>query len=319
MSFLPRRREGHFCMVEEVVRVPLAVGEDLMIQKNRVGSGGRRLCVVTGTHGDELEGQYVCWRLARLLREHPEHLHGTVDIYPALNPLGISTMTRGIPLCDLDMNRTFPGSEQGSMSEYVAARLIQDIAGADACIDIHASNIFLREIPQVRINENAAKRLVPLAKHLNMNLIWIHAAATVLESTLAYSLNALDTPTLVVEMGIGMRLTRSYGDQLITGILSLMASLGMWTAPVMPVAPPIVSSDGCVSFVNAPCPGIFIPAVAHASHVEQGQKLGAVVDPLTGEVCETLTSPAEGLLFTLREYPVVYEGSLIARILGGSV
>ena len=105
----------------------------------------------------------------------------------------------------------------------------------------------------------------------------------------------------------------------ITGILSLMASLGMWTAPVMPVAPPIVSSDGCVSFVNAPCSGIFIPAVAHASHVEQGQELGAVVDPLTGETCETLKSPASGLLFTLREYPVVYEGSLIARILGGGV
>ena len=306
-------------MTQEVVRVPLAVGEDLTIQKNRIGSGGKRLCVVTGTHGDELEGQYVAWRLARLLTQQSRHLHGTVDIYPALNPLGISTMTRGIPLCDLDMNRTFPGSEHGSMSEFVASRLTRDLAGADACIDIHASNIFLREIPQVRINENTAERLVPMAKRLNMNLIWIHAAATVLESTLAHSLNALDTPTLVVEMGVGMRLTRSYGDQLITGILSLMASLGMWDAPVMPVAPPIVSSDGYVSFVNAACPGIFIPAVSHAAHVEKGQELGAVVDPLTGQICETLKSPASGLLFTLREYPVVYEGSLLARILGGGL
>lgn len=306
-------------MIEQVVQVPLAVGEDLMIQKNRLGSGGKRLCIVTGTHGDELEGQYVAWRLARLLKEHSEHLHGTVDIYPALNPLGISTMTRGIPLCDLDMNRTFPGSEHGSMSEFVAHRLVEDMTGADVCIDIHASNIFLREVPQVRINENTAERLVPLAKRLNMGLIWIHAAATVLESTLAHSLNALDTPTLVVEMGVGMRLTRAYGEQLITGILSLMVYLGMWDAPVMPVAPPIVSSDGYVSFVNAACPGIFIPAVDHAAHVEQGQALGAVVDPLTGDICEMLKSPASGLLFTLREYPVVYEGSLIARILGGSL
>lgn len=306
-------------MIEQVVQVPLAVGEDLSIPKNRIGSGGKRLCVVTGTHGDELEGQYVAWRLARLLQEHPEHLQGTVDIYPALNPLGISTMTRGIPLCDLDMNRTFPGSEGGSMSEYVAARIIRDMAGADACVDIHASNIFLREIPQVRVNENTAERLVPLAERLNMDLIWVHAAATVLESTLAHSLNALNTPTLVVEMGIGMRLTRTYGDQLLTGLLSLMAHLGMWTAPVMPVAPPIISSDGHVSFVNAACSGIFIPAVAHAAHVEQGQELGAVVDPLTGDIRETLKSPASGLLFTLREYPVVYEGSLIARILGGSL
>ena len=30
-----------------------------------------------------------------------------------------------------------------------------------------------------------------------------------------------------------------------------------------------------------------------------------------------LMAPADGLLFTLREYPVVYLGSLLARILTG--
>ncbi len=306
-------------MIEQVVRLPLAVGEDLLIQKNRIGSGEKRLCIVTGTHGDELEGQYVAWKLGRILNEHPENLTGTVDIYPALNPLGISTMTRGIPQCDLDMNRTFPGSDRGSQSEYVAWQVVRDIAGADVCIDIHASNIYLREIPQVRININTAQRLVPLAKYLNMNLLWIHAAATVLESTLAHSLNSLDTPTLVVEMGVGMRVTRAYGDQLIEGILALMAHLGMWSAPVMPVTPPMISSDGHVSFINAPCPGIFFPSVEHGAHVTEGQEIGMIADPLTGSVRQVLKSPAFGLLFTLREYPVVYEGSLIARILGGSL
>lgn len=302
-------------MVQEVVRLPLAVGEDLRICKNRLGSGGKRICVVTGTHGDELEGQYVAWRLNRLLMQNPDFLHGTVDIYPAMNPLGISTMTRGIPLCDLDMNRTFPGSENGSMSEYIAARLIQDLQGADACVDIHASNIYLQEIPQVRVNVNTAQRLVPMAKLLNMDFIWVHAAATVLESTLAHSLNALDTPTLVVEMGVGNRLTPAYGDQLLTGLLCLMASLGVWTGPFKQVREPIVSSDHHVSFLNASCPGIFIPSVGHTAKVHQRQELGIIADPLTGEIRQTLYSPTDGLLFTLREYPVVYEGSLIARIL----
>ena len=291
------------------------MGGDRRKKKNRLGSGGKRICVVTGTHGDELEGQYVAWRLNRLLMQNPDFLHGTVDIYPAMNPLGISTMTRGIPLCDLDMNRTFPGSENGSMCEYSAARLIQDLQGADACVDIHASNIYLQEIPQVRVNVNTAQRLVPMAKLLNMDFIWVHAAATVLESTLAHSLNALDTPTLVVEMGVGNRLTPAYGDQLLTGLLCLMASLGVWTGPVKQVREPIVSSDHHVSFLNASCPGIFIPSVGHTAKVHQRQELGIIADPLTGEIRQTLYSPTDGLLFTLREYPVVYEGSLIARIL----
>ena len=305
-------------MVQEIIRLPLAVDEDLRVYKNRLGNGGKRMCIVTGTHGDELEGQYVVWRLNRLLMQNPTFLHGTVDLYPAMNPLGISTMTRGIPLCDLDMNRTFPGSEKGSMSEYIAARLIEDLKGADVCVDIHASNIYLQEIPQVRINVNTAQQLVPMAERLNMDFIWIHAAATVLESTLAHSLNALHTPTLVVEMGVGNRLTPTYGEQLLTGLLSLMASMGIWTGPVEPVREPIVSSDHHVFFLNAPCPGIFIPSVGHSADVYRHQEIGIIADPLTGQIRQTLQSPADGLLFTLREYPVVYEGSLIARILDKS-
>ena len=308
-------------MIEEVVSAHLPVGETLVIQKNRIEGQEphkHRLAIVTGTHGDELEGQYVAFQLARVLKKKLPALCGTVDIYPALNPLGISTIYRGLPGFDLDMNRIFPGSPDETMYEYIAHGIVEDIAGADLCIDIHASNIFLREIPQVRINEISAETLVPLAKHLNMDFLWIHGAATVLESTLAYSLNAIGTPTLVVEMGVGMRITRSYGDQLITGILSVMAKLGMLTEPAPPVAPPIISSDGSVSFVNANTSGIFIPKVQHADRLEQGELIGIIADPLTGTIKEELLSPASGLIFTLREYPVVNEGSLIARILGGT-
>ena len=66
---------------------------------------------MTGTHGDELEGQYVCYELNRRIREGMEHLKGIVEIYPALNPLGIDTITRAVPLFDMDLNRLFPGKK----------------------------------------------------------------------------------------------------------------------------------------------------------------------------------------------------------------
>ena len=65
------------------------------------------------------------------------------------------------------------------MPEYVASKIIEDIKEADMCVDIHSSNIFLMEIPQVRISEQTAEKLVPFAKKLNIDFIWVHAAATV--------------------------------------------------------------------------------------------------------------------------------------------
>lgn len=306
-------------MTTVIASAGLAVNERIEIRRNRItgGSGNKRVCIVTGTHGDELEGQYVCAETARILNENLSKLNGTVDIYPALNPLGIDSITRGIPLFDLDMNRIFPGTSEGTMAESLAADIISDISGADICIDIHSSNIYLKEIPQIRINEISAEELVPYAKMLNCDFIWIHSSATVLESTLAYSLNTTGTKTLVVEMGVGMRITMEYCRQLTAGIFNLLKNLGMWTGDTETVREPIVSGERAVEFVNSGADGIFVPCVEHWVNIKKGDHIGDVIDPVTGKISEYVTAPCDGKIFTLREFPIVYGGSLIARILGG--
>ena len=305
-------------MIKDVVDISLPVDETFRIRKNRIENGSRtkRFSLVTGIHGDELEGQYVAFRINQILRENIYCVDGIVDIYPGMNPLGVDSVTRGIPAFDLDMNRIFPGRSDGDMNEYVASRLIVDIAGSDLVIDIHASNIFLTEIPQIRINEISADRLVPLARKANVDLIWVHGAATVLESTLAYALNDRNTPTLVAEVGVGMRITKEYGDQLTAGILSLLKELGIYSGECPEVREPVISSDpDDVIFLNAPSSGIFIQTAHHGAILEKGEEVGIIVNPLTGDVLSRMVSPERGWLFTIREYPVTDQGSLIARIL----
>ena len=43
--------------------------------------------------------------------------------------------------------------------------------------------------------------------------------------------------------------------------------------------------------------------------------VGRIVNPLTGDVLAEITTPERGILFTIREYPVVDEGSLVGRLL----
>ncbi|MGN0317928.1 MAG: M14 family metallopeptidase [Lachnospira sp.] len=308
-------------MIEEVSSVGLPVDEVLTIKKNRIlpdnpVNNMKRISVVTGIHGDELEGQYVCFELQRRISMQRHCLTGIVDIYPAMNPLGIDSITRGIPAFDLDMNRIFPGNIDGNMTEYIAAQIINDLAGSDCVFDIHASNIYLTEIPQIRINELNKDELVPMAEQANVDLIWVHGANTVLESTLAYSLNSIGTPTLVVEMGVGMRITREYGDQMVDGILNVMKNMGIWQGDVNEVRTPIISDrPDDVSYLNASVGGIFIPVVNHGARLCTGDTIGRIVDPLCGEVLDEVKAPVDGILFTIRDYPVVDEGSLMGRIL----
>ncbi|WP_028902920.1 M14 family metallopeptidase [Prevotella sp. P6B4] len=304
-------------MIKTIVSTELPVDEQFRIRKNVIQHGreGLRFCVVTGTHGDELEGQMVCYELSRMVGEHPELLNGTLEIYPALNPLGIDTIQRGIPNFDLDMNRIFPGDPQGTMAEQTAHAIIEDIKGADMVIDIHSSNLYLRETPQVRINVQDAEWLVPFAEHLGMDFVWVHDAATVLEATLAHSLNSTGTPCLVVEMGVGQRINHKMCQRLVSGILHLMQRMGMWKGEVAASMPRTIICQGdSVTFLNAETSGVFLTEMKCGVHISKGQVLGQIVDPLRGKVLSTVKSPVDGYLFTIRAYPIVYEGSLMARI-----
>lgn len=304
-------------MIETIAAVSLAVNEKLKIQKRRIENGKNktRLSLVTGTHGDELEGQYLAYMLGSYLDEHIENLDGIVDIYPALNPMGIDSITRGIPMFDLDMNRVFPGAKDGTMVEVICSSIVDDISGSDVCVDVHASNIFLKEIPQIRMSVPTADTLLPYAEALNVDFVWVHESATVLESTLAHTLNTRGTKTLVVEMGVGMRITREYCNQLFDGLLNLMKKIGIWNGEVNEVRKPVVSVNREVGFVNSDAAGIFVPCANFGDTVKKGDHIGDVVDPLSSKVVEKVCAVCDGFIFTLREYPVVYGGSLLARIL----
>ncbi len=305
-------------MIKTIVSTALPINERFAIRKNIIknGKGNRRVCIVTGTHGDELEGQMVCYLVAKQLNENLDLLDGTVEIYPALNPLGIDTIQRGIPNFDLDMNRIFPGNPNGTMAEQTAHLIVEDLKGADLVFDIHSSNLYLRETPQVRINVLNEKELVPLAQRLNIDFVWVHDAATVLESTLAHSLNSTGTKCLVAELGVGQRINHKMCNRLTLGIFNLMKDLGMWKGEIQQslISNPIVCKGDNVEFLNAATSGIFITELKCGVVVAEGEEIGQIVEPMTGTVLSRVISPVEGYMFTIRAYPIVYEGSLMARI-----
>lgn len=310
-------------MKEVIYEVELPVGEKLQIFRNRmmpleeINSPGR-LTLVSGTHGDELEGQYICYEVARRIKEHPEYLMGIVDIYPAINPIGIDMAYRNNPMTHMDVNRSFPGNAEGNFTDRMSSTLVESIIGSDICVDLHASDIFVREIPQVRLSEDFADQLLPLAKLTNADMIWMNATATVHESTLAHALNILGVPSLVIEMGQGHQVNRPYGDQIVDGIFNIMCELGMWTGPRPRTQIPAISSDGSVEFIRSEKAGLFLPLTEHNHFVKAGEVIGELLDPFDGTKIKDITAVKSGLLFTQRIYPVVYEGDLLARILTGA-
>ena len=60
---------------------------------------------------------------------------------------------------------------------------------------------------------------------------------------------------------------------------------------------------------------MFLKEVKVGNELKKGQKIGEVRDLYSGKRLEIITSPEDGFLITLRQYPIVYEKEPIATIL----
>ena len=203
------------------------------------------------------------------------------------------------------------------MNEALAAAIVADIKGANACVDIHAPDAYLQEVSQVRVEERFAKTLLPLAQFLNTQLVWVHGSTDPLRSTLAHTLNSKRTRTLVVEMGESLRITEDAGSWLTEGILRLVEHLGGWTGSSVALPSPRLVRGGSVTVVSSEVPGFFLPRIELGTTVRSGQIIGVIADPLEAKVKAEVVAPSEGTVISLRAQPLVYPGTLLARVLGG--
>ena len=314
-------------MIETIARINLMVNEVLKIKKNRLTpdvltGNERRISLVSGIYGDELQGQFVCYEVTRRIKENYKCLKGIVDIYPAINPMAMEAKTREIPGSELDMNELFPGAKSGAIGEYAANCLIEDlVSDADGpktefCLDIHGSNIYLNEILQIRMNDDNIDKLMPYATKLNTDTVWVHPSNQVKGGSLVYELNKRGVVACVTESCSAYRISQTYGNRLVDGIFSLMQYMGIWDGDIPAVKHPMVAFDSHMSYINSETSGIFIPNVKLSERVDAGMKIGKVVDVLTGSDQEIVYAPKSGMVCAIREYPSIEVGSLLARIVG---
>jgi len=297
-----------------VIEVELPSGDTAPVVCRRFGSGATRIVIAAGIRGDAPEGIRVAHRVAAFLEQHEERLQGTVDVYPCANPLAAHRGTRNWPFFDTDLNRLFPGKADGHPPAQVARALCDDIAGARQVIELRGARPAFSEASQaiVRHDHEASAEL---ASHANVAVVWRRAPGPAAPATFAHQF----TGSIVLEGGTGNRLTPGVGNDLADGVLNLMVHLGVVPEANLPfhwaaIRRPIHVTDDSVHRVRAERGGLFMPASAIWSEVEAGGTLGEVVDPLTGQTREVVQSPVAGHILAIRELPVVFPGTMVARV-----
>ncbi|GAB4394277.1 MAG: succinylglutamate desuccinylase/aspartoacylase family protein [Kiloniellaceae bacterium] len=268
---------------------------------------GPSLFVCAALHGDEINGVEIIRRLLRLTAL--KRLQGTLIAVPIVNVLGFLSQSRYLP-DRRDLNRSFPGSAQGSLAGRLARLFLEEIvAKSTHGIDLHTAAIHRDNFPQIRANldDPESERLarafgVPLVINTGFR-----------EGSLREAASGFSVPVIVYEAGEALRFDEACIRAGVKGVVRVMRQLEM-LAPSSRRgrrADPLVIRSS--KWVRAPHSGLLRAATALGSSVRDGQVLGVISDPF-GENEVEVRASIGGVVIGRSNIPLVHEGDALFHI-----
>ena len=114
----------------------------------RAEKDGPVLLLMAGMHGDEINGMEIIRRVIRKKWHKPNA--GTIICLPVFNIFGYLNIQRELP-DGRDLNRSFPGTKNGSLASQFAYQFMKEIAPkVDVVIDFHTGSAQRSNISQIR-------------------------------------------------------------------------------------------------------------------------------------------------------------------------
>lgn len=288
-----------------IARLPTYTSIDLPVRIIRAKEDGPVVLLSGGLHGDEINGIEI---VRRLIAGNQLNLRsGTIIAIPLMNVYGFIQNVRGVP-DGKDINRSFPGTKNGSLAKLVAYSIVNDIIPIiDYGIDFHTGGASRANYPQIRC---------VLDNEINLDLAKAFAPPVILHSGLIdksfrKAAHRQNKQIIVYETGESMRFDE-YGIQTaIDGTFRLLNHLGMREEKPTPAHKTTIFKKS--SWVRSKVAGIFNPKIKLGDYVKSRQAVGRITDPYGNESVRVINRNA-GRVIGLNNSPVVHKGDAILHV-----
>ncbi len=309
-------------------RVPIAEYADgtpvsIPVAMIRGSGDGPTLYLQGGLHGDESTGIEIC--RGALAAIDPGELSGTVVAVPIANVPAHLTRTRGFLHEErwmIDINRIFPGSPSGLLTERIADRLFTEfVLPADVTVDLHAALDGCTIAPFIYIDPDddehgtlAERERIGRAfgtPYLYYKPRGDRLGTSDMSRTISSQADLAGKVKITAEMGESRRATPEYVRLGIRGVENVLRELGM-----LPGEPTVRAEQRvfrAIKLAHAERGGGLIQHVDLGQEVRLGERLATVVD-VFGEPVEEVLAPCDGFVLRKMLLSSVHTGAEVAWI-----
>jgi len=254
----------------------------------RNGPGPTAL-LISGTHGDEYEGQVALCNLVKSLV--PSRIQGRVIILPAANFSAALAGRRVSSIDDLNLNRVYPGDPEGTVTRQIAYYVEHNLIPlADMVCDLHSGGSSLMYVPSALTKRVAdegrfRKQVAALQAFGSPHAYIAHSPpGQGADQTTSGGADRAGVLALGTEMGGGGTVTPEALAIMERGVNNVLVHMGILPAKdrIEPPGPTrLLDVGGPDYFVYAQEAGLFEPVVKLGDMVREGQLAARVHSPET--------------------------------------
>ena len=279
---------------------------------------GKVLALVAGVHGYEYPPILALYRLKEKI--DPTALSGTLIMVHIANPPGFQKrIVYYNPYDWKNLNRVFPGDPDGTSAQRIAYVLVEEVVKkCDALIDLHCGDgnealipytyWMLSDNPEI---DEVSKDMV-LAFGLKYIIIDDSRTKDITDSKYLGNTGILfGKPAITTESGYLGKTDEISIKRNVDGVFSVMRLFEMIHGLPSPVEEPIWIDK--YEVVYSDMDGLFYPLTEMGYYVEEGEKIGYVMDYL-GEIKRIFRAPFTGILLYLIQTPPTSKGEPLFEV-----
>ena len=288
----------------EIYKLGSPYREDLTISGYTFGHGRKSACIVGSIRGNEIQQLYVCSQIVRKLEEleasHAIASGKEILVVPSVNHHAMNIGKRFWPVDNTDINRMFPGYDQGETTQRIADGVFRTVKDYDYGIQFASFYMPGDFIPHVRMMDTGRQN-TSLAGLFGLPYVVVRKPKPIDTTTLNYNWQIWDTSafSLYTVSAVLRFLTRM-------GILKYNSHNGYIST--------VIGEEELAS-VRTASGGIYRRLCHLGDEVRMGTPLAEIVHPYEGNVISTVLSPTEGIVFFTHKKPLVTENEVICKII----
>ncbi len=291
------------------------------IQGFRFGSGEKSLAIMGAMRGDEVQQQYICSQIVRRLAELEEAgklVEGhEILVIPSGNPFSMNIEKRFWAMDNTDINRMFPGYDQGETTQRIAAAIFEAVKGYTYGVQMASFYVPGDFIPHVRINRSGYEDTATAAL-FGMPYVCLRDPLPFDTTLLNYNWQIWETKAYSLYGGQNYKIEKNVTVDLVEAMMRFMRRVGLiryGTSGRLSDYNSEVVNEADLIHVKAPVAGIFYGLKTVRDEVRKGDVLAHIIDPFVGTITAEIKAPEDGIIFFAHDKPLATQNTLLFAIL----